>query len=91
MKLIPFKELVKLTSEKLDEALAPIRARAAEAKATLEIAKIEEKLVNLEREVQTLCAAKELDFDTIIRKLDEHSLAERKAKQIKQLVKELFP
>ncbi len=86
-----FKEVLALTKEKLDEALAPIRAKAAEAKANLEIAKLEEKLLGLESEIHKLCAEKELNFDTITAKMDSYELSERKLNQIKTLVKNLFP
>ena len=36
MKLKPFKDLIALSKEKLDEALAPIRARQVKAKAELD-------------------------------------------------------
>ena len=49
-KVKPYKDLIAMTKEKLDEALAPIRASSAKAKATLEVAKIEEKLLELVRD-----------------------------------------
>lgn len=90
-KVKPFKEVLKLTAEKLDEALAPIRAKAAGAKAALASAKIEEELISMEAEIHKLCAEKELNFDNIIKKMDAYELQERKLKQIKELVSKLFP
>jgi hypothetical protein len=87
----PFKEVLALTTEKLDEALAPIRARAAQAKACLETAKIEEELISLESEIHKLCAEKELNFSNIVSKIDAYELKERKLSQIKGLVERLFP
>lgn len=89
--LRPYKELVALTKEKLDEAMAPIRARSAQAKAELELAKIDEKLISLEQELNTECAAKDLNFDRILDKLDEFELQERRKKQITNLISQLFP
>lgn len=86
-----YKELIKLSKEKLDEALAPIRARAAKAKADLELAKTEEKMVALETDVQKLCAEQELNIDKIIAKIDEYDLLERRQKQVRQLITDLFP
>lgn len=86
-----YKELIALSKEKLDEALAPIRARAAKAKADLELAKTEEKMVALETDVQKLCAEQELNFDKIIAKIDEYDLLERRQKQVRQLIADLFP
>lgn len=87
----PFKEIIALSKEKFDEAMAPIRAKAAKAKANLEEAKIDEKLITLETEIQKLCANKDLNFDTIVNKLDEYELAERRKDQIGTLVGQLFP
>ena len=87
----PFKEVLAMTKEKLDEALAPIRARSAKAKAELEVAKLDEKLIGLEGEIHKLCAEKDLNFDKIIDKINDYELTERKHKQITQLVTELFP
>ena len=91
MKLKPFKELVAMSKEKFDEAMAPIRARQVKAKAALEISKLDEKLVSLETNVFELCARKEIDFDAVITALDDHALAERRRAQLEKIVAELFP
>lgn len=90
-KVKSYKDLIALSKEKLDEALAPVRARAAKAKADLELAKTDEKMISLETEVQKLCAAQELDFDKIVAKIDEYDLLERRQGQIRRLVSEMFP
>lgn len=87
----PFKEIIAMTKEKFDVAMAPVRAKAAKAKANLEEAKVEEKLITLETDIQKLCADKDLDFNKIVDKMDEYELLERKQKQIKELVSKLFP
>lgn len=90
-KVKSYKEVLAMTKEKLDEALAPIRARSAKAKAELEIAKQQEKLVGLETDIHKLCAEKDLDFNKIADKVDAYELTERRLKQIESLVEELFP
>lgn len=90
-KVKSFKEVLTLTKEKLDDAMAPIRVRSAKAKATLESSKLEEKMIGLEREVHELCASKDLDFIKIVGKIDEYELAERKLAQINGLIADLFP
>ena len=90
-KVKSYREVLAMTKEKLDEALAPIRARSAKAKAELEIAKQQEKLVSLETEIHKLCAEKDLNFNSIADKIDQYELAERRLKQIEALVRELFP
>lgn len=90
-KVRPFVEVVAFSKEKLDEALAPIRARSAKAKAEMAQAKLEEQMVTLEREIHEQCASKDIDFDSIIAKIDKYDLTERKRKQIDGLIRELFP
>lgn len=86
-----FKELVSMTKEKLDEAMIPLRVRAAKARAEGEVIKLEEKLLNLETKINEACAAKEPDFNKIAELIDEYELAERRKKQIDALVAQLFP
>ena len=90
-KVKSFVEVLAMTKEKLDEALAPIRARSAKAKADMASAKLEEQMITLEREIHEACATKELDFDLIIAKIDKYELTERKNKQVKELIADLFP
>jgi len=87
----PFKDLVALSKEKLDEALIPLRVRAAKAKAEGEVIKLEEQLIKLETDINTLCAQKELDFNSITNTIDTYELTERRLTQIKKLVDNLFP
>ena len=87
----PFKELVAMTKEKLDEAMVPLRVRAARAKADGEIVKLEEKLLGLETKINEACAKKELDFNVIGDLMDDYDIAERRLSQIKDLVAALFP
>jgi hypothetical protein len=87
----PFKEVLAYTKEKLDEALAPIRERSAKAKAELELAKLEEKMISQESEIHKLCAEKDLDFNRIAEKIDAFELTERRKRQITNIIAELFP
>lgn len=43
----PFNTLLAMTKEKLDEAMIPLRVRAAKAKADGEVIKLEEKMLSL--------------------------------------------
>lgn len=90
-KIKPFAEVILYTKEKLDEALAPIRVRSIKAKATMEEAKLEEKMLGLEKEIHEACASKEPDFTSIINKIDSYELTERKLNQIRKIIAEMFP
>jgi hypothetical protein len=91
MKLKPFKEMIALTKEGVDKALAPIRARQVRIQAELEQSKLDEKLVTLETEVQEMCVGKSIDFDALLDKLDKMALLERRKKQYAKVLEELFP
>jgi len=87
----PFAEVLKYTKEMLDDALAPIRARSAKAKADMVSAKLEEQMLTLEREIHEACASKDIDFDAVITKIDKYDLTERKRNQVAKLIADLFP
>lgn len=91
MKLKPYAELIALSKEKLDAALAPVRARQVRTQAELEMAKLDEQLISTEAKIQELCAQKQIDFAQLLRYMDEVALAERRKKQYEQILRELFP
>lgn len=80
-----------MAKETVDATLAPVRSRAAQKQAELEMAKLDEKIATLESEINQECSKKDLNFDAIIRKLDDLALAERRKGQFEKIVKELFP
>lgn len=90
MKLKTYKEYLKMTKEKIEETLAPIRAMQARKQAELEMAKLDEKIVTLESEITTLCTQNPIPFDKIINKQDEMKLSERRRKQFKEIIDQLF-
>lgn len=91
MKLKPYKEMLKWSKEKIDEALAGVRANKAKKQAEFEIAKMDEKIATQEATIPEICTEKELDFHKIIEAQDELALMERKKKQFKKIIEELFP
>ena len=91
MKLKRFKDILRMSKEKLDEAMAPIRAAKAKMQAQLEMAKLDEQLVTMEAEIQELVTQKEINFPNLIKKLDEVGVLERRKKQYTKIVTELFP
>lgn len=90
-KLKPFKELVAMSKEKIDEALAPLRASTAKAKATLKMAEIDEKIATLGQKIQEMSTSKEIDFDAIADKIDEIALLEHRKERFAEIVGQLFP
>lgn len=91
MKLKPFKEIIAMSKEKLNEALAPIRARKVKTQAEMKKSEIDEKIVIIETEIQEMCSDKEINFDNLFDKLDKIALLERRKKQYNKVLSELFP
>lgn len=90
MALPKYKDILRMTKEKIDEALAPVRSLQAKKQAELEMAKLDEKIITLESEITSLCTKNPIPFDTIIKKQDEMALSERKKKQFQLIIDQLF-
>lgn len=91
MKLTPYKKILAMTKEKINESLAPIRASQAKSQAELAISKLEEEKITIEADIQEFCTKHPIDFEAIINKLDLFGLVERKQKQFTKIISELFP
>lgn len=91
MKLKPFKEIIAMTQELKDKALAPIRAKQVQSRAELEMSKLDEKMVSIEAQIQELCTKREIDFDALLKAMDDLALTERRKKQYEKILTELFP
>ena len=91
MKLKPFKEMLSLSKEKLDEAMAPIRARQVQANADLEMSKLDADILTKETAVQEMCTEKDVNLPKLIDRLDEIALLERRKEQYEKVLSQLFP
>lgn len=91
MELKPFKELISLSKEKLDEAMAPLRARQVKAKAELEMSKLETEILTLETKVQEMCTEKDINLCGVLDRLDDIGLLERRRDQYEKVLAQLFP
>lgn len=91
MDIISLKKVLSASKEKVEELLAPLRVRQVRAKADLESAKLEEKLLTLEREVVEGVAKKDIDFAAVLKKMDEYDLTKRQIGQMAALIDGLFP
>jgi hypothetical protein len=91
MKLLSFKEALKKTKAQIDELMIPVRVKQNRLTGETEMAKIEEKMLNCECALQELTVAHPINYDKIVEKLDEVALLERRQKQFKKVMTELFP
>lgn len=87
----PFKELITLTKEKLEESMIPLRVRSAKAKAEIIKVELETKLADLEMKINEKAAQKDIEFLKVIELVDEYELTERRLRQVTGLVTQLFP
>lgn len=90
-KIKPLKEVLAMSKDALQATLAPIRARKIKSQAETEMARLDERLVTLESQITEECSKETIDFDSIIKKLDEYGLTERRQKQFKKILEDLFP
>lgn len=90
MKLIPYKQILKFSKEKIQESLAPIRANQTKKQGELEIAKLDEKIATAESDIQEICSEHPLSFDKLIEAQDKHALMVRRKKQLGKIISELF-
>ena len=91
IKLTPYKKLLTMAKEKIDEVLAIPRTNSAKKQAELEMAKLDEREATLQTELTESCSVKELNFNKIIDKLDEIALTNRRKKQFEKIIEEMFP
>ena len=91
MKLKPFAEIIAMSKEKLSEALAPIRARKVRSQAELEMAQLDDELIRLEADIQEQCAKEDINFPSLLDKLDKVALLERRKTQYESVLAQLFP
>ena len=90
MKLLKYKEIIGKSKEKIDELLAPIRANKMQKKAEFEMAKLDEKLLELETKIQDICLEKDINFDSLLECLDDIALLERRKQQYAEIINDLF-
>lgn len=87
----PFKELVALTKEGVDAALAIPRAKLAKISFDKERAELEEQKISGENKLVKLCTEKEPNVKLILDTVDDIAIAERRIEQIDAIIAKLFP
>lgn len=90
MALMKYKDVIKLAKEKIDEAMAPLRAREMRKRCELEVCKLESTMAEKEQKIQELSAKYPIDFYALADALDDLALTERRKTQLEEIAKELF-
>ena len=91
MKLPAYKDILRMAKEKVDDALAPVRAMRAKKQAELEMAKLDEEIATMTARIHEICCDREINFNSLIDKQDQLALTERKKKQYQKILDEMFP
>lgn len=95
MELKPFKQIIAMSKEKIDETMAGPRARRIKAQAELERAELENEIESLKAGIEEMFADKDahknFTFKPLMEKLDKLALLERREKQYAKVLKQLFP
>ena len=90
MKLLKYAELIAMSKELKDKALAPVRAKQASIRFDAKVAELEEKKMDAEAKIQELCAANPLDVDKLVDAIDDVAILERRIKKVLEVKEQLF-
>lgn len=91
MKLPTYRDVLKMAKEKVDDALAPVRAARAKKQAELEMAKLDEEIATMTAKIYEVFCQKDVNFAALIEQQDKLALAERKKRQYQKILDEMFP
>jgi hypothetical protein len=70
--------------------MAPLRAKEMKKKAELEIAKLEETILEKEQKIQEYAAEYPINFDKLIDAIDDLELTNRRKDQFEKIIAEMF-
>jgi hypothetical protein len=90
MTLMKYKDILQMAKEKIQESLAPIRAREMRKQAELEVCKLEGTIAGNEQKIQKLASEYPINFSSLIDALDECELTKRRKEQFENIIKEMF-
>ena len=89
--LTPYAKALKMGKDKLNELKIPFRVKRAQKQAELAKLQQEETAATLESELQELCSAEDLNFESIIRKQNALELKRREITQYQNILDQMFP
>ncbi len=90
MALLKYKDILVLAKEKINEAMAPLRAREMRKKAELEACKLDSTIAEKEQKIQELASKYPINFDELIDAIDELELVKRRKEQFEKIINEMF-
>ncbi|HLX54264.1 MAG TPA: hypothetical protein VKR58_10000 [Aquella sp.] len=90
MSLMKYKDILVLAKEKINETMAPLRAREMRKKGELEACKLDSTIAEKEQKIQEYAAEYPINFDKIIDAIDELELVKRRKEQFEKIIDEMF-
>ncbi len=90
MKLPSYSEIIGKTKEVIEASLAPVRTLQAKKAAELKHAEIEEKIAMAEVKVHELCGKHPVDYEQVLKAMDDVAWLERRLKQLDKIIDEMF-
>lgn len=90
MSLMKYKDVLVLAKERIQEAMAPLRAREMRKKGELEICKLDSIIAEKEQKIQESASQYPIDFDKLLDSLDDLELTERRKEQFEKVIADLF-
>lgn len=88
--MLKYNEVLKLAKDKINEVMAPLRAKEMKKKAELKIAELESKLAEEDQKVQEIASQYPIDFDKLLKALDERDWVQRRTEQLLEIIEKLF-
>jgi hypothetical protein len=85
-----YKDVLMLAKEKIQEAMAPLRAREMRKKGELEICKLDSIIADKEQYIQEYASRYPIDFDKLLDAIDDLELTQRRKEQFEKILIEMF-
>lgn len=90
MSLMKYKDVLVLAKEKIQEAMAPLRAREMRKKGELEICKLDSTIAEKQQKIQECASRYPIDFHQLLDSLDDLELTQRRKEQFEKVLAEMF-
>lgn len=90
MTLMRYRDVLTLAKDKINEAMAPLRAREMRKRAELETCKLESDIATQEQRIQDIASQYPIDFDNLIYAIDDLDIIKRRKEQFEKIITEMF-
>lgn len=88
--MMKYKDILVLAKDKVQEAMAPLRAKEMRKKGELEVCKLESVIAEKEQKIQELASQYPIKFECLLDAMDDLELTIRRKEQFEKLIVEMF-